>query len=165
MLLLRILAATLAALNPAPLREPVHRRARTPLLQHYDGSSQTGPVWYQQHMHEPGGFEQGYEPGYDHGYGTQVVWQLAPAFGVFSEYFVRNGEELTLGRFDMLEQKLTVSRAQCVVQVAADGTATLYSFGKRPTGLRRACGRAREARRWLRGAHAVVGSGDARSGH
>ena len=37
----------------------------------------------------------------------------------------------------MAEQKNTVSRQQAVVQVAPDGTATLFSLGKRPTGLRR----------------------------
>ena len=44
---------------------------------------------------------------------------------------------MVLGRFDMAEQKLTVSRAQCIVRVAPDGTAVVESLGKRPTGLRR----------------------------
>ena len=47
------------------------------------------------------------------------------------------GQEQVLSRFDMAEQKNTVSRAQALVQVAPDGAATLVSLGKRPTGLRR----------------------------
>lgn len=71
------------------------------------------------------------------GGGASVRLCLVPATGVYGEYFVCNGEEQVLGRHDMAEQKLTVSRAQCLVQVAADGTATVVSLGKRPTGLRR----------------------------
>ena len=36
----------------------------------------------------------------------------------------------------MADQAATVSEMQCLVQVAADGTATLVSLGNRPTGLR-----------------------------
>ena len=36
----------------------------------------------------------------------------------------------------MLEQNLYISRMQCIVQVAADGTATLVSTGKPPTAVR-----------------------------
>tara|TARA_B110001452_G_C14945870_1_gene330848 strand:- start:27 stop:470 length:444 start_codon:yes stop_codon:yes gene_type:complete len=65
-----------------------------------------------------------------------------PAFGVTSEFAVRNGEEQVVGRYDMADQdeksgRMYVSRAQCLIQVAADGTATLTSIGKNPTGLRR----------------------------
>ena len=73
----------------------------------------------------------------------QVAWHFAPTWGVHAQYTVRNGEEQILGRFDMIEEKSTVSRMQCVVQVAADGTATIASLGKRPTGLR-----AREGAPW-----------------
>ena len=41
-----------------------------------------------------------------------------------------------LGRVDVADQAATVSEMQCLVQVAADGTATLVSLGNRPTGLR-----------------------------
>jgi len=47
-----------------------------------------------------------------------------------SVYAVRNGEEQILGRYDMLEPSLYVSRQQCIVQVAVDGTAVLVSTGK-----------------------------------
>ena len=70
------------------------------------------------------------------GFGEQVVWRITPFNGVCSEYAVRNGEEQILGRYDMLEQKLTVSRAQCVLRVADDGTATLVSVGRCPTTVR-----------------------------
>jgi len=68
---------------------------------------------------------------------AQVRWHLTPTTGVTSGHTVCNGEEQVLGRFDMVDQKLTVSRAQCLVQVGADGTALIASLGKRPTGLRR----------------------------
>ena len=60
---------------------------------------------------------------------------------MYSEYCVRNGEDHVLGRYDMTEQdeksgRWYVSRAQCLVFVAADGTPTLVSIGKNPTGLR-----------------------------
>ena len=70
------------------------------------------------------------------GYGAQVIWRLMPAAGVYSEFTVRNGEEVVLGSAHMVEQVPTVSEAQCLVQVAADGTATLVSLGYRPTALR-----------------------------
>ena len=70
-------------------------------------------------------------------FGAPVLWHMTPITGAYSEYAVSNGGEQIMGRFDMLEQKLTVSRAQCVVQVLPDGTATISSLGKRPTGLRR----------------------------
>ena len=70
-------------------------------------------------------------------YGAQLLYRFVPVAGVFGEYVVRAGEEQVLGRFDMLEEKNTVSRMQCIVQVGADGTATISSLGKRPTGLRR----------------------------
>ena len=48
-------------------------------------------------------------------------------------YSLRSGDEQILSRWNMIEQKLTVSRVQCVVQVAPDGAATLESRGKGPT--------------------------------
>ena len=49
---------------------------------------------------------------------------------------LRGGEELVLSRWHMQRPKLTVSREQCKVMVAADGTADLVSCGKGPTLLR-----------------------------
>ena len=51
------------------------------------------------------------------------------------------GEQRTFGRYDMAcygfsEQSKRVSRQQCVVYVGGDGTATLMSVGKPPTGVR-----------------------------
>ena len=63
-------------------------------------------------------------------------WYVFPAFGVCSEYSVRTGEQQVLGCYDLLESKPAVAEVQCVLQVAADGTATLVSLGHRPTGLR-----------------------------
>ena len=48
-------------------------------------------------------------------------------------YILRNGQGQVLSRWNMVSQKLTVSRMQCEVQVSADGTATLISRGKGPT--------------------------------
>ena len=46
---------------------------------------------------------------------------------------LRHGEELVLSRWNMQAPKPTVSREQCKVVVAADGTAALVSCGKGPT--------------------------------
>jgi hypothetical protein len=59
----------------------------------------------------------------------EVVWRLVPTTGVYSEYAVRNGEEQVLGRADMAEPSRHVSERQCIVQVAADGSAELISVG------------------------------------
>jgi len=75
----------------------------------------------------------GVDEEYGQAYGVQVAWILAPSDTVLHEYSVRNGEEQTLGRFDMASQDLYVSRAQCRVRVAADGTASVVSLGKPPT--------------------------------
>jgi len=59
------------------------------------------------------------------------------------KYALKQGEEAVLGRYDVDENKLTrawVSREQCVVKVADDGTTTLVSRGKSPTGVRQAPG-------------------------
>jgi hypothetical protein len=45
------------------------------------------------------------------GKGANVVWRVSPFNGVYSEFTLRNGEEAVLGRYDMVQQKLTVSRA------------------------------------------------------
>ena len=104
------------------------------------------------------GAQQSY--GAPHNYGAQVLWRIYGVSGVvgFSgvkgfpgekharhwtpggareedalPYTLTNGRERVLGRWNMIEQKLTVSRKQCVVEIEADGTATLTSVGKPPT--------------------------------
>ena len=74
------------------------------------------------------------------GYGAQVIWQVALTSGwgprFAGKYKLRNGEEEALGRYDVLSHvpsRPYVSRKQCVVHVAPDGTAALESFGKGPT--------------------------------
>ena len=51
----------------------------------------------------------------------------------FLPYAVRCGDEHVLSRWNMIRQKLTVSRVQAVVRVDGDGTASLISQGKGPT--------------------------------
>lgn len=69
-------------------------------------------------------------------YTPPVLWRAVPATGVCSEYAVTSCQEQVLGRADMVDQSLYVSRQQCLIQVAADGTATLVSVGKPPTLIR-----------------------------
>jgi len=61
-------------------------------------------------------------------------------------YTLGNGEQQMLSRWNMVKQKLTVSRQQCDVEVAADGIATLRSCGRAPT-----VWRSRSAAEWPRG--------------
>ena len=153
LLLCLALPSALAALRPTPtaaLRAPQHghgreQRARKLLAQNSWNAGQPGfdsPQGFQQGFpQQQQGFPQQQQQGFQQqGYGAQACWHLVPATGVLSQYSVTNGQEQVLSRFDMAEQKLTVSRVQCLVQVAPDGTATLLSFGKRPTGLRRRVG-------------------------
>ena len=86
------------------------------------------------------------------GYGdvAPVLWHLAAYSGVrghflcqrdgryevdyrYLPYTVRPGEERVLSRWNMLQQKVAVSRVQCKVQVATGGAAFLLSCGKGPT--------------------------------
>lgn len=129
------LAATAMALRPLPapstLRAPLIQIQRTSRLVSQSGfynNDYAGQATQWEPPQAAGG--QGYG-------GGQALWRLIPAWGVLQEYCVGNGQDLIIGRFDMAEQKNTVSRQQAVVQVAPDGTATLFSLGKRPTGLRR----------------------------
>lgn len=76
-----------------------------------------------------------------------VLWRLAAFSGVagFSSggilekpedqlpYSLRCGDERVLSRWNMVRQRLTVSRIQGVVHVVADGTAVLVSRGRGPT--------------------------------
>lgn len=139
------LVATAAALRPAPalaLRRPLDRvdtRKSTVLAQNgwitgvdeasgltYYYNEQTGQLQW-----DPPQAAMGLQ-----GSGAQILWRLVPTAGVYSEFIVCNGKELVLGCADMIEQVPTVSQVQCLIQVAADGSATLVSLGERPTGLR-----------------------------
>jgi len=85
--------------------------------------------------------------------GTKVLWNVRRADGktpwishrytdtprFAGKYALRNGEEAVLGRWDVDEKKPTrpwVSREQCALKIADDGTPTLVSRGKAPTGWR-----------------------------
>lgn len=59
----------------------------------------------------------------------------AEGYGVLP-YSLKNGDEFVLSRWNMVQQKLSVSRVQAVVQVLADGNALLISRGKGETGFR-----------------------------
>lgn len=62
---------------------------------------------------------------------AQVVWRVVPTAGVCNVVFnVGNDQQQVLGRSHMAEQSPYVSRKQCIVEVAADGTASLVSIGK-----------------------------------
>jgi hypothetical protein len=68
-------------------------------------------------------------------YGGQVLWRLLGSrtgTHYWCNYELKNGDVQSLSRFNMLTQKLTVSRVQCIVQVH-DGMATLTSCGRGPT--------------------------------
>ena len=76
-----------------------------------------------------------------------VCWRLAGFSGVTEysgggilkrkedelPYKLRIGDERVLSRWNMEKQKLTVSRIQGIVNVLADGTATITSKGRGPT--------------------------------
>ena len=120
------------------------------------GQQPAGQQGYGQPQQGYGQQQQGYgqaQQGYgqaQQGYGqaqpapqVQGAWNIFPrdgAGGVLrNDYTVVPGQQQVLGRYDMVErlgQKLSVSRQQCAVQVGADGTATVYSLGKPPTGFR-----------------------------
>ena len=79
--------------------------------------------------------------------GAQALWRVTAFSGVtgfnfFQDdelvyiplpYALRLGDEQVLSRWNMFNQKLHVSRVQCVLQVRADGTAVVESRGKGPT--------------------------------
>ena len=51
----------------------------------------------------------------------------------FLPYTLCNGEQQVLSRWNMVKQRLTVSRMQCIVQVTADGIPAVISCGRGPT--------------------------------
>ena len=130
---------TSALLRPTPSvrRSP---RARTLLAQ--DGWTTTldrvsGQTYYYneqtgQSQWEPPEVARQPPPGMN-----QVLWRVAGSTGIINRmdrrYNLRRHEEQVLSRYNMLKQKLTVSRKQCLVACLADGTATLTSIGRGPT--------------------------------
>jgi len=80
---------------------------------------------------------------------SQAVWSVGGVRGVAGftyregsahldpyrdlPYTVCTSDEIVLGRWNMVAPKIHVSREQCKVKVAGDGTATLISCGKPPT--------------------------------
>jgi len=69
-----------------------------------------------------------------HPHGTnRVLWRVAGVSGTHSRYNLRKHDVQILSRYNMLKQRLTVSRKQAMVSCNADGTATLTSVGKGPT--------------------------------
>ena len=66
---------------------------------------------------------------------AQVIWRIVPTTGVCNVVFnVGNGQQQVLGRSHMADDHpgdpTYVSRQQCIVEVADDGTASLISVGK-----------------------------------
>jgi hypothetical protein len=145
---MRLLLLSFAFLNVAAALAPSHGTALSRLRQASPRRSsnlcgQLGLAWVSEvdpqsgklyYYNQETGVSQWEPP--TQGYTGPVMWRLIPAWGVYSEYDVGMGEETVLSRFDMMEEKNTVSRMQCVVEVLADGTAYVSSLGKRPTGLR-----------------------------
>ena len=134
MLALALIAATMAPAltsSNANLGSPVVRVQRTSKLSASwtTLADATGATYY---YNDQTGESQWEVPHYR----AQALWHAVPTSGVYSEYAMRGGEERVLGRFDMIEQSPYVSRQQCLVRVAADGTATVLSTGKPPTLIR-----------------------------
>ena len=71
--------------------------------------------------------------------GNQALWRLVGSPGTVVNgyrhvsYKLRKDDVQVLSRFNMLKQRLTVSRKQCVVSCLADGSATLTSVGRGAT--------------------------------
>ena len=66
---------------------------------------------------------------------SRVVWRIVPTTGVCNVVFnVANGQQQVLGRSHLADDHpgdpTYVSRQQCIVEVADDGTASLISAGK-----------------------------------
>ena len=138
---------TSALLRPTPalwVRRPPRNRGqlRTRTLLAQDGwtttlDQESGQTYY---YNEQTGQSQWEPPqtALQHPTGTnQVLWRVAGSAGIINRmdrrYNLRRHDEQVLSRYNMLKQKLTVSRKQCLVSCLADGTATLTSIGRGPT--------------------------------
>jgi hypothetical protein len=90
------------------------------------------------------GGQEGYGPQHgqhQQGYGAslgacQTLVHVEPTAGVYNTYEVRNGERQVLGRWDMDCPNPYISRMQCGIDVAPDGTTFITSVGKPPSALR-----------------------------
>ena len=127
-----------ALLRPTVLTAPrIQLRTTRPLLAH-DGwtpvtDQESGQTYY---YNERTGQSQWEPPeaAWQHPHGTnQVLWRVAGSSGSHSRYNLRKHDVQVLSRYNMLKQRLTVSRKQCLVSCLADGTATLSSIGRAPT--------------------------------
>ena len=146
------LAATTAALTAAPALTAVPalaavsrvqldhvQRSRKLFAQIADGwttrADPNGDTYY--YNEQTGQSQWEPPPSAQQGTGAPVLWRVVPAAGVYTEYTVRRGEQQVLGHKDLVDQhKTSVSEAQCIVEVADDGSAKLVTLGNRPTGLR-----------------------------
>ena len=86
--------------------------------------------------------QQGYgaQQGMQQGGSTAAVWyvtSLLPNWPV-QEGMQAGSEPCSLGRADTPTKAMHISRVQCVVQANPDGTCTLFSQGKGPTGYAQA---------------------------
>ena len=68
------------------------------------------------------------------GMGGMASWRVCSA-NMITCYTVRNGEQQVLGRSDG-PMPDTVSRQQCIITIGNDGTGTVTSIGRGPTGVR-----------------------------
>ena len=135
------LAATGSALNFSPAsntKTPSSsvQRSRRPVAQNgwiTAVDEETGQPYY---YNEQTGHSQWEPPLDQQAFGAQAVWHLQPTNGVQSQYTLSNGQQLVLGRFDMINQASYVSEEQALVRIADDGTATLVSLGDRTTMMR-----------------------------
>jgi len=134
---LACLGMMVASLNSVPSLRAPHtgaQRSRTFFAQLApegwisDVDEASGHTFY---YHEQTGQSQWESP--FSGNAAQFTWVLAPSDTVLDEYIVRSGETQVLGRADMVKPNPYVSREQCLVQVAADGTASVVSMGKAQT--------------------------------
>ena len=133
---LACLAATTAAFTSGPLRVP-HSSVRRPrrLLAQLGVDWETGvdEASGQTYYYNAQTGASQWEPPQAVVPARKALWTLAPTDGVLNEYQLHSGEEQVLGRFDMVEQSPYVSRMQCIVRVANDGTASVISLGKAQT--------------------------------
>mmetsp|Transcript_24282 Transcript_24282/g.77942 ORF Transcript_24282/g.77942 Transcript_24282/m.77942 type:complete len:235 (+) Transcript_24282:111-815(+) len=142
-------AVTSKAAVPPPIKSVT--RARSSSTMQYQ---QQGGYFEQQ------GYGQQQQQGYAHqGYGGQQAGPRVLLYGAqgvvghdkhiygreredYTElpYIVNVGDETVLSRWNMMQPSSFVSRVQCIVQVAPDGTPYLYSCGKPATGCRQGRG-------------------------
>ena len=123
------LRLTPASVSGAAARPPLSRtRMQSTWTTGVDETS--GATYY---YNEQTGESQWESPQQQNHGAAEVVWRVAGLRGVDAGHTLRSGDERVLSRWNMLNQKLTVSRKQGVVRCLADGTATLTSEGRGPT--------------------------------